>query len=145
MTKEMRELFQEVLNTSEREKACYAREAFLDLTKGMKKSGTSDENITYFILLLVKLLVSADQVCDIKEYNFFVKTTGIHIEKEKFFELTNGGANPSFKEEMMETLAKFGEEELYNVAQYAIAFLACDSELNRGELMLLDEIFSLNC
>lgn len=144
MTKEMRELFQEVLNMTKEEKIAYARVALLELNKGMKAGGASNDDITYFLLLLVKLLVSADQVCDIKEYDFFMQTTFIPVEKEKFFEITNGGADPSFKEEMMETLKKFGNEELFNVAQFAVAFLACDNKLEREELMLIDEIYSLN-
>ena len=96
MDSSLRELFNQTLNLSPREKVDVARRALQEINQYLKKLELSDEQVTLFVVNITKLFVSIDNRKEDDEYYFFSSVIGADISQEYFNKMVEGGDDPKF-------------------------------------------------
>ena len=99
MSNAFNDFLRNVLNLEPQKKVELAHSALAAFIDGLKKAGRSDEEISAAIMNLTKLFVSADRTFVADEYSFFRAVTGIDVDVETFYNVTNGGSAQDFVEE----------------------------------------------
>ena len=133
-----------VLNLEPQEKVNLAQGALGEFISGLKKAGRSDEEISSAIMNLTKLFISADRKFTADEYSFFRAVTGIDVDPETFYNLTNGGAAQDFVEASFAFFRSLDKETRDAGFMYGVAVMSCDDNIDFSESDLIKEIISLS-
>ena len=143
MTLETRAVLQNLLDASDEEKQEYGSEGYNLLTMYLSQVGIEGKDFDDFILEITKLFVSADRSCHIKELFYFEHVTNKTYAPKEFYNITNGGADPSFVRYMLLKLYKFDKYPLGYLLQYVAGLIASDEEISTKELKLYDTIMQI--
>lgn len=129
-----------VLETTDEYKVLLGKFYLEQFIKGLEKGGLTDKEIGNTILNFAKLLVSADQDCSEKEYNFFINVTGIDMSYEDFFNRTNNGKDQAFIKDMFDFVKILTRDDRFSLIFFGIALLSSDDTLTVDEQNLFRQI-----
>ena len=107
---------------------------------GLQKAGHTDQEISAAVMNLTKLFISADQSFNESEYSYWRAVTGVDIEPEELYVLTDGGKNKDFVDSSIEFFKSLDEETRGAAVMFGIAMLACDRNFDVEESELLQRI-----
>ena len=142
MDAELRKMCQSILNEEPQEKVNIAVHALNDFIEGLKGLGCNDEEITNLIIHLVRILVSADGKCSGAEYSFFRAVTGIDMDIDTFYDMTNGGLDDDYVNEFANLMKKADSKTRTSMVLFAVTFLASDHTLTVAEQDLIDKLLA---
>lgn len=131
-----------ITQMSDEGKRAIAISALMNLKEGLIEGGIRPDDIPSVIADFTKLLVSADQVCNDQEYEFFKAVTGAELTSDEFYTLTNGGADDDFVEDAFGLIDILDEHDREALVCYAAALLSYDKSFKVSEFKLLDRIAS---
>jgi len=120
------------------------RSALGKTIEGLEKAGHTDEEISAAVMNLTKLFISADQRFDESEYSYWRAVTGVDIEPEELYVLTDGGKNRDFVEASLAFFKSLDEETRGAATMFGIAMLACDRNFDVEESELIQQIIMLS-
>lgn len=143
MTNEIREVLNDVVHASPRDKVDLACEAINKVHECLKKKGCNDDSIVGFICNLTRLFVSADLNCTDAEYSFFKAVTGAKLTPEQFYEMTNQGREESFLKDTFEIFSMLDAETKTASIIYGVAIISCDNEIDVDEVKMIDALMSV--
>lgn len=144
MSDDIKQLLDEILKSNPADKVKLACESLETFHSNLKRDGVSGETISKIILNLTRFFVSADSKCTSYEYSFFQAVTHIDLSEDKFYELTNGGRDPSFVKDTLEFLNGLDEETRNAAITYGIAVLSSDLNYSEAEVELIDRMLKLD-
>ena len=143
MTDNMKQLLDEVLKAEPPDRVALAVDSLELFRKNLRRDKVDEEVIEHIIMNLTRFFVSADHDCAPYEHSFFKAITGMNIEYQEFYKLTNGGRNPEFVESTLEFINGLDEETRNAAIAYGIAMLSSDLSYAHVEVELIDKLLSL--
>ena len=105
-----------------------------------KKGGLSEEDTFLFFRFFTKLFVSADQVLNGQEYDYFIDITGFNIDKVEFLNMVNYGADPDFIDDCIELIKMCNKEERAIVCLYGALLTVSDGKLSIKEIEIIERL-----
>lgn len=138
-----RDFLTQTLNLSPREKVVIAHGALEKIIIYAESLDASKEDIIDLILNLTKLFVSSDVKLVKDEYDFFRAVTDFEVDSNRFYELTNGGADPDFIDHSLEFFSHLPKDVLEAVLTYGMMVMACDDNIDYQESDLIKRIIAL--
>lgn len=128
-----RELMQEVVNASDRERIALGKEALYNTISVLKNHGLKDDDGSKFIMSIIKVFVSADRRCSQAEYDLIRAITEIDFSEDEFYEISNGGADAEFVRAFDETIDCLEPEEKAHICLFGLTILASDEKMTKEE------------
>ena len=144
MTLEARAVLQTLLDTSDKDREEYGREGYYLLTMYLTQVGIKGKEFDDLIMNVTKLFVSADKSCHISELLYFEHVTNQIFEPKVFYNMTNGGADPSFVRHMLLRLFKLDRYPLEYLLRFIAGLITSDGEVTTNELKLYDTIMEMS-
>ena len=142
MTEEVKQMIQEILDSSDEEKIALGKESLGRFLKGLSDNGVENDLLVNIICGVTRLFVSADKHCSEREYNWFKNVTEIDLSYEEFYEMTNGGTDAEFVAGMMEFIKALNKDDRIAVILYGVALLSSDNVVEYKEISLIDTIMN---
>jgi hypothetical protein len=139
----MKQLLDEVLKAEAKDRVAFAVDSLELFRNNLRKNKVDEEVIERIIMNLTRFFVSADHDCTPFEHSFFKAITGIKLEYEDFYKLTNGGRDPEFVDSTLEFINGLDEETRNAAIAYGIAMLSSDLSYAHVEVELIDKLLSL--
>lgn len=143
MTENMKQLLNEVLKAEPQDRVALAVDSLELFRKNLRRDKVDEEVIEHIIMNLTRFFVSADHDCAPYEHSFFKAITGMNLEYEEFYKLTNGGRDPEFVGSTLEFINGLDEETRNAAIAYGIAMLSSDLSYAHVEVELIDKLLSL--
>ena len=144
MSNPLNDFLRNVLNLEPQKKVELAHDALSAFIDGLRKAGRSDEEISTAIMNLTKLFISADRSFVADEYSFFRAVTGIDVDVETFYNVTNGGAAQDFVEESFKFFRSLDKDTRDAGFMYGVAVMSCDDNIDFNESSLIQEILRIS-
>lgn len=142
-SKTFRDFLSNTLRLSPRDKVIIAQESLRKIIDYAKSLDADKEDIGDLILNFTRLFVSSDRSLVQDEYDFFKAVTSFEVSPERFYDLTNNGADPEFIEASLKFIAQLPSEVREAVLTYGIMVMACDDNINYQESDLIKRILAL--
>ena len=143
MDSSLRELFNQTLNLSPREKVDIARRALQEINQYLKKLKLSDEQVTLFVVNITKLFVSADNRKEDDEYYFFSAVIEADISQEYFDKMVEGGDDPKFINDTIAAVKTFDPDARLAVLTYGMMIMACDDYIHFKETDIVKRLMRI--
>lgn len=138
-----RDFLSNTLKLSPRDKVIIAQESLHKIIDYAKSLDADTEDIADLILNFTRLFVSSDRTLVQDEYDFFKAVTSFEVSAERFYDLTNNGADPEFIEASLEFIGQLPSEVREAVLTYGVMVMACDDNINYQESDLIKRILAL--
>ena len=138
-----RDFLNHTLNLSPEDKVSIARSSLEKIIDRLEKLGATNEEITKVIISFTRLFVSSDVKTTGAEYSFFRAVTGIDVNPDRFYKLTNNGSDPEFVDATLKFIGKFSSEIIEAFLTYGMMVMACDDNINYQESDLIQRILAL--
>ena len=134
-------LFVSFLLLDEKERLKKAQKATNKLAKYLtEETQYTDKQVFRFFLNVVSLVVSADHECDRNEWKTFNAILDGHYSYDAFYQYTDGGSNPDFKERMFKQIAALPKRIREAIVIIGLAFVISDQELSDSEREIMVRI-----
>ena len=136
---ELKEILQDLVNKDFDDLVELAAGAHERLIRALMDKGANDDQITTYLISTIKFFVSADKECKYAERDLINKSFDLDLTAEEFFDMTNCGSDPSFKETYFKVTKSGGEE--IGIAAYILGaiILASDETISVDEQDALKE------
>ena len=138
-----RDFLNHTVNLSPRDKVTIAKNSLDTFIGHLKKHGADDETIADYILAMTRLFVSADVNLVKDEYDFFRAVTGLDVDGQKFYEMTNRGSDPEFVNKMLDVIKKLPEEPRNAAVTYGMMVMGCDESIDYNESELIKRLLAI--
>ena len=142
MTEEVKQMIQQILDSSDEDKVALGQQSLSRFLNGLKENGFNDDDLPKIIVAITRLFVSADKHCSEKEYRFFKNVTEIDISYQEFYEMTTGGADIEYVKSVLGFIVGLNKEERVAVVLFGVALLSSDNVVEYKELRLIDTIIN---
>ena len=103
---------------------------------------TSDKMVFSFFINVVSLFVSANNHCGEEEWKLFNDILEGNYSYNAFYQATNGGAEPQFKEKMYEQIRVLPRRIKNDIVTIGMAFLISDKELSESEKEVFEHVLN---
>ena len=134
-------LFVSFLLLDEKERLKKAQKATNKLAKYLtEETQYTDKQVFRFFLNIVSLFVSADHECDRNEWKTFNAILDGHYSYDAFYQYTDGGSNPDFKERLFKQIAALPKRIRDAIVTIGLAFIISDQELSDSEREIMVRI-----
>ena len=137
-----RDFLSRTVNLKPEEKVAIAKGALNKLIEFFQYANIQDEHAIGFMLDLTKLFISADVKLAQDEYDFFVAVTDVDIEPQKFYDITNGGADQEFVNKMLDLIESLPNDAREAAVTYGIMVMACDETIDYAESELIQRLIA---
>ena len=137
---EFRDLYQQYVNQSHSQRVAVAQKAAASVLSALKEGGIDDDTTFNFLTNVIKLFVSADRNCTELECKLFNDVLGTSLTYEQFYNLTNGGGDPSFIQAMDELIDTLPDEVKVDVCTFGLTIIAADDTITGAEQALFEKI-----
>jgi len=137
----MADVFETFLGLSHGERVEYGKASAGAIIQYCKQEGLDDEQTLGFFCGLVKLFVSADRSCSRAEYDLFIDITGFDLDTDKFFEMTNGGANSDFVSAIFDVIHAMDSDAKDAVVVFGLCICSADRDVSYAEKQVLAKVY----
>ena len=125
----------------EKERLKKAQKATNKLAKYLtNETQYTDKQVFRFYINIVSLFVSADHECGREEWKMFNAILDGNYSYDAFYQYTDGGSNPDFKERMFKQIAALPKNIRDAVITIGLAFAISEKELSETEREIIDRI-----
>ena len=100
----------------------------------------TDKQVFRFYLNIVSLFVSANHECGREEWKLFNAILDGNYSYDAFYQYTDGGSNPDFKERMFKQIAALPKRIRDAVVNIGLAFIISEKELSDNEREIISRI-----
>ena len=142
MNPQIEQTLHDVQGMSFEEKVGTGKEAITRLARGLRNGGITDEQISKVLTLFTRLFVSGDKNCTREEYELFKAITGSDLSYDEFYNVTNGGSNPQFVEDIFELIQILEHDDRIALVIYGAILVSADKEITYPEAQLIDRILT---
>ena len=134
-------VFVSFLLLDEKERLKKAQKATNKLAKYLnEETQYTDKQVFRFYLNIVSLFVSANHECGREEWKLFNAILDGNYSYDAFYQYTDGGSNPDFKERMFKQIAALPKRIRDAVVTIGLAFIISEKELSDNEREIISRI-----
>ena len=134
-------LFVSFLLLDEKERLKKAQKATNKLAKYLtEETQYTDKQVFRFFLNVVSLFVSADHECGRAEWKMFNAILDGNYSYDAFYQYTDGGSNPEFKERLFKQIAALPKRIRDAIITIGMAFCISDQELSESEKEIMARV-----
>ncbi len=123
----------EVLKCSAIDRINLGKHALYDTMVVLARNGLTITDSVKFIISLIRLFVTADNVCSDDEYNLIRAITEVDFSKKRFFEITDIYAKEGYVDEIDKVIEKLPLEQKKPICLFGLSILASDNVLTNEE------------
>ena len=141
----IRELMEAFSKKSGNELRDICRENFEKLSDFLDENNVNQDYKSAYAQGLWRLFVSADRRTRGDEYNLFLASIGFtkkDFSQDRFFEMTNKGADPDFVNWFVRETNKFPVDIQYAVCTIGVCIMSVDEDVNDDEVKLLERLLA---
>lgn len=131
------ELYQQVVNYSDREKINIARNSFATIANFFEDG----EKFAAFIVNLTAVFAGADNLVSRKEHELFITVTDLNWDYETFYNMVNEIDDAQARAAVDNLLDKVGGEFKDACLMYGLAFLSIDDKITAAEKEFFERIW----
>ena len=124
---------EEILKCRTVDRIWLGKHALYDTMVILARNGLTITDSVKFIISLIRLFVTADNVCSDDEYNIIRAITEVDFSKKRFFEITDIYAKEGYVDEIEKVIEKLPSERKKPICLFGLSILASDNVLTREE------------
>ena len=134
-------VFVSFLLLDEKERLKKAQKATNKLAKYLnEETQYTDKQVFRFYLNIVSLFVSANHECGREEWKLFNAILDGNYSYDAFYQYTDGGSNPDFKERMFKQIAALPKRIRDAIVTIGLAFIISEKELSDSEREIMERV-----